>query len=253
MLHDLALALADLAAFLDGDLRRPQLLLHISKRQLPVFLAGHLPLLQGHLCLASAALDTFQSFDLTVHVIHVRQERKVSALEMNEDLHDFLDIRDPGPLLDRPKCLLEDLDALLMLLDMAPLDAVQESRLHDPAHHARLREFLLLGRQDQLVLPLHAALSLFQAHLHLPLVQLHHPDVLPYLQDFLGKGSPLIVPLPPHHLYALLRFTRDCLALCRLLNEVADLRTAAPNLVLQPLEDKGQLLLPLPDLLNLLL
>ena len=74
--------------------------------------------------------------------------------------------------------LLEDLDVLHVLLDMPPLDRVQEADLQDPPVHRALREGLLLVRHHEVLppaVPTQAA----------PAQQLLLPGLLGLLEDLL--------------------------------------------------------------------
>ena len=64
------------------------------------------------------------------------------------------------------KHLFEDLNVLLVLLDVAALNRVQEGKLQDPLHHRRLAEIQLLIR-DKILPSILVALVRVSLHLHL--------------------------------------------------------------------------------------
>mmetsp|Transcript_1372 Transcript_1372/g.4003 ORF Transcript_1372/g.4003 Transcript_1372/m.4003 type:complete len:540 (-) Transcript_1372:195-1814(-) len=100
------------------------------------------------------AVVLLEGLDLAVQGVHVGEEAEVPLLEADEYLHDLLDVRNPGRGLDRGEGLLEDLDVLLVLLDMPPLDGVEERQLQYAAVHRLLREGLLLVGDHVGTLPL---------------------------------------------------------------------------------------------------
>mmetsp|Transcript_99969 Transcript_99969/g.280066 ORF Transcript_99969/g.280066 Transcript_99969/m.280066 type:complete len:222 (+) Transcript_99969:1146-1811(+) len=194
-----------------------------------------------------------QCLNLSVHVVDVREQGVVLALQEHEDLDDLLYVGDASRLLDRGEGLLEQRDRLLVLLDMPPLDAVEEGRLHDPSHHGGLAEVLLLGRHDQAPLLLHAVLGPLQPHLKLLLAGAVVLQALSYVHDLLLEGGPLALPLALHH-----RQSELCVVLHReardgLLADVGELRRALPDLDLQSLEDAVELQPPAPQPVDLLL
>mmetsp|Transcript_11487 Transcript_11487/g.35835 ORF Transcript_11487/g.35835 Transcript_11487/m.35835 type:complete len:437 (-) Transcript_11487:78-1388(-) len=82
--------------------------------------------------------------NVLVELVDVRQQAEVALLEYDKDLDYLLYVADASGGPDRRECLLEDLDVLLVLLDVPPLDGVEEGSLQDAAVHRLLREGLLL-------------------------------------------------------------------------------------------------------------
>jgi len=128
-----------------------------------------------------------ERLNLPIQLVHVREQAEIPLLELHEYLHDLFDVGDPRRGLDRRKSLFEDLNVLLVLLDVAALNRVQEGKLQDPLHHRRLAEIQLLIR-DKILPSILVALVRVSLHLHLGLF------LLPVL--LLG------LDLEPLHLFA---------------------------------------------------
>mmetsp|Transcript_30678 Transcript_30678/g.91051 ORF Transcript_30678/g.91051 Transcript_30678/m.91051 type:complete len:651 (+) Transcript_30678:590-2542(+) len=248
--HDLLLLHGHIARLGNGLLAGPQPLAHGAQRVLP----GHVPLLAAPLALGllgdAVAARVLEGLDLAVHVVRVGEQRVVPALQIHEDLHDLRDVGDVGGVLDGREGLLEDGDRLLVLLDVPPLDAVQEGGFHDSPDHGRLRPSALLLGHDELPLLLHAVLGLLQLDLDLLLLEVVLLQVLADAEDLVLEARPLHLPLLLHHRDALPAGVDDALAGGRLLDDVAQLRGPPADLALHPLEDALYLAAVLPDLVD---
>mmetsp|Transcript_8974 Transcript_8974/g.24985 ORF Transcript_8974/g.24985 Transcript_8974/m.24985 type:complete len:448 (-) Transcript_8974:255-1598(-) len=241
LLHQVPVVHASLLGGRDRDILGLQLSLHGAYGVLTRLLPLLVPICAIHLGGLSAQPDTLESLDLPIHVVHIREQGVVLALQMDEDFHNLVDVGDAGGLLDRRESLLEDSNGLFVLLDVPSLDAIQESSLHDPSHHGRLRKLALLGRHDQPSLLLHAILRPLELDFNLLLLEVIVLQISPDLQHLLLEATSVSLPLLRHDRYALLSFALDDEAGSRLLVHVRELAGALPDLQLQPLEDAIEL------------
>mmetsp|Transcript_66661 Transcript_66661/g.123185 ORF Transcript_66661/g.123185 Transcript_66661/m.123185 type:complete len:248 (-) Transcript_66661:566-1309(-) len=232
---------ARLVALVYGKLRSLQLPLDVSERLLPCLLVRLLLLLSGLLYRPSFPTVAFQSLNLSVHVIHIREQREVFSLQLDKNLHNLLNVLNACGLLYCSKRLLEHFDVFLVLLDVSTLDAIEESSLHDPSHHRALGEAAFLFWHDELLLLLHASLCSLELHLQLLSLPIMKPKLLTQTENLMLELFSLEVPMPPHHANTLLRVILHCLTSTGLLQKVLQLSGTQPDFLLQPIKDAIQL------------
>mmetsp|Transcript_11398 Transcript_11398/g.30580 ORF Transcript_11398/g.30580 Transcript_11398/m.30580 type:complete len:427 (-) Transcript_11398:365-1645(-) len=210
LLHQVPVVHASLLGGRDRDILGLQLSLHGAYGVLTRLLPLLVPICAIHLGGLSAQPDTLESLDLPIHVVHIREQGVVLALQMDEDFHNLVDVGDAGGLLDRRESLLEDSNGLFVLLDVPSLDGVQEGELQDPPHDRGCIELLLLCRLQAacpvLLVRLYGHLGPLRVHplrqllplplLHLLLQLLHgRLEVLPLELELLLQGGHPVLPL----------------------------------------------------------
>mmetsp|Transcript_87542 Transcript_87542/g.245916 ORF Transcript_87542/g.245916 Transcript_87542/m.245916 type:complete len:325 (+) Transcript_87542:1278-2252(+) len=235
---DRCLLLPRLRFFFHCELGRVELSLNVLEGLLLDLLMLVQRLLPLELLSLALAFRGLQGLDLRIHVIHVREKRIVFAFEAYENLHDILDLLDACGLLYDSKRLLEHLDALLVLLDVPPLDAVEERRLHYAAHHQRLGEEGLLLGDDEAALLLHASLRPFQPDLNLLLLPIVVLELIPTAHDLLFEAAAFALALTLHDGDAMAHIAIDGLARRHLLHKISELRRAGLDLVAEPIEKR---------------
>mmetsp|Transcript_84081 Transcript_84081/g.243045 ORF Transcript_84081/g.243045 Transcript_84081/m.243045 type:complete len:295 (+) Transcript_84081:672-1556(+) len=144
ILEDLDLLLSLVPIILRRGRSAGNLRLQVAEGLVAVRLIFQLQPVLRLLLIVEFAVLLVEALDFTVQGIDIGEQGKVPLLELHEDLHNLLNVRNPCGRLDRRKGLLEDFDILFVLLDVPPLDRVEKGQLEDPSHHRRRVEKLLL-------------------------------------------------------------------------------------------------------------